>query len=93
MRALRYTNGIPTTPLLFLMRQAGLPGRDWPHVARAVHLAGEFAVTELFAMHFRDREMCERFVAEATADGVSAKVNCPAARGQRFVVAKRGRGR
>ena len=72
---------------------AGLPGRDWPHVARAVHLAGEFAVTELFAMHFRDREMCERFVAEVTADGVSAKVNCPAARGQRFVVAKRGRDR
>jgi len=37
--------------------------------------------------------MCERFVAEMAAEGVSAEVKCPTARGQRFVVAKGGSGR
>jgi L-ascorbate metabolism protein UlaG (beta-lactamase superfamily) len=72
---------------------AGLPGHRWPHLARAVHLAREFDVPVLFSMHFRDREMCERFVAEVAAQGVSAEVKCPTARGQRFVVAKGGSGR
>ncbi len=71
---------------------SGLPGRRWPHLARAVHLAREFAVPELFAMHFRDREMCETFVAEVAADGVTAEVHCPTAPGQRFVVMKGGGG-
>jgi L-ascorbate metabolism protein UlaG (beta-lactamase superfamily) len=72
---------------------AGLPGHRWPHVARAVHLAREFAVPVLFPTHFRDREMCESFVADVAAEGVSAEVECPTARGQRFVVAKGGGGR
>jgi L-ascorbate metabolism protein UlaG (beta-lactamase superfamily) len=72
---------------------AGYPDRRWPHLARAVHLAREFDVPILFAMHFRDREMCESFVAEVAAEGVSAEVKCPTARGQRFVVAKGGGGR
>jgi L-ascorbate metabolism protein UlaG (beta-lactamase superfamily) len=72
---------------------AGLPGYSWPHVSRAVHLAREFDVPVLFPMHFRDRGMCEGFVAEVAAEGVSAAVKCPTARGQRFVVAKGGRGR
>jgi L-ascorbate metabolism protein UlaG (beta-lactamase superfamily) len=72
---------------------AGLPGRSWPHVSRAVHLAREFDVPVLFAMHFRDREMCEGFVAEVAAEGVSSEVKCPMARGQRFVVAKGSKGR
>ena len=67
---------------------AGLPGYRWPHVARAVHLAREFDVPVLFPIHFRDGEMCEGFVAEVAAEGVSAEVKCPTARGQRFVVAK-----
>lgn len=71
---------------------SGLPGDRWPHVSRAVHLAREFDTPELFAMHFRDREMCDGFVAEVAADGVSAEVRCPTARGQPFVVAKGGRG-
>jgi L-ascorbate metabolism protein UlaG (beta-lactamase superfamily) len=65
---------------------SGLPDRRWPHLARAVHLAREFAVPVLFPMHFRDREMCESFVAEVAADGVSAEVECPTTRGQRFLV-------
>jgi L-ascorbate metabolism protein UlaG (beta-lactamase superfamily) len=72
---------------------AGLPGRRWPHVSRAVHLAREFDVRVLFPMHFRDLEMCEGFVAEVVAEGVGAEVKCPTARGQRFVVPKGGRGR
>jgi L-ascorbate metabolism protein UlaG (beta-lactamase superfamily) len=72
---------------------AGLPGHRWPHVARAVHLARQFDVPVLFPIHFRDREMCEIFVAEVAAEGVSAEVKCPTARGQRFVVTKTGRGR
>ncbi|UCG88030.1 MAG: hypothetical protein JSW71_05655, partial [Gemmatimonadota bacterium] len=32
---------------------SGLPGHEWPHLARAVHLAREFDVPSLFAMHFR----------------------------------------
>ena len=67
---------------------AGYPDREWPHVARAVHLAREFDVPVLYAMHFRDAEMCETFVAEVAAEGVSAEVECPTAGGQRFVVAK-----
>ena len=67
---------------------AGLPGHSWPHVSRAVHLAREFDVPVLFPMHFRDREMCEGFVAEVAAEGVSAEVKCPTARGQQFIVAK-----
>ena len=69
---------------------SGLPDRRWPHLARAVHLAREFAVPVLFPMHFRDREMCESFVADVAAEGVSAEVKCPTARGQRFVVVKGG---
>ena len=65
---------------------AGYPGHEWPHVSRAVHLAREFDVPVLFPMHFRDREMCEGFVAEVAAEGVSAEVRCPTARGQRFIV-------
>jgi L-ascorbate metabolism protein UlaG (beta-lactamase superfamily) len=72
---------------------AGLPGHRWPHLARAAHLAREFDVPVLFSMHFRDGEMCERFVAEMAAEGVSAEVKCPTARGQRFAVAKGGSGR
>jgi L-ascorbate metabolism protein UlaG (beta-lactamase superfamily) len=72
---------------------AGLPGHRWPHVARAVHLAREFDVPVLFPTHFRDRAMCETFVAEVAAEGVSAEVRCPMARGQQFVVAKTSRGR
>jgi L-ascorbate metabolism protein UlaG (beta-lactamase superfamily) len=71
---------------------AGYPDRRWPHLARAVHLAREFDVPVLFPIHFRDREMCESFVAEVAAEGVSAEVECPTARGQRFVVAKGDRG-
>jgi L-ascorbate metabolism protein UlaG (beta-lactamase superfamily) len=69
---------------------AGIGNRRWPHLARAVHLAREFAVPVLFPMHFRDREMCEGFVAEVAADGVTAAVECPTAPGQRFTVAKGG---
>lgn len=65
---------------------SALPGSSWPHVSRAVHLAREFDVPALFPIHFRDDEMCEGFVAEVAAEGVSAKVPCPTARGQRFVV-------
>jgi hypothetical protein len=54
---------------------------------------GKRDVPVLFPMHFRDREMCESFVADVTAEGVSADVKCPTARGQRFVEAKGGRGR
>jgi L-ascorbate metabolism protein UlaG (beta-lactamase superfamily) len=71
---------------------SGLPDRRWPHLARAVHLAREFDVPVLFPMHFRDREMCESFVAEVAAEGVTAEVKCPTARGQRFVVERGGRG-
>ena len=69
---------------------SGLPGHEWPHVARAAHLAREFDVPVLFAMHFRDGAMCAGFVAEMAAEGVSAEIECPTARGQRFVVAKAG---
>jgi hypothetical protein len=72
---------------------AGLPGRQWPHLARAVHLAREFDVPVLFAMHHRDRAMCEGFVAEVAAEGVTARVECPTTPGQRFVVAKGDEGR
>jgi L-ascorbate metabolism protein UlaG (beta-lactamase superfamily) len=72
---------------------AGLPGHRWPHLARALHLAREFDVPVLFPMHFRDRVMCESFVANVATEGVSAEVKCPTARGQRFVVAKGGGGR
>ncbi|UCC81957.1 MAG: MBL fold metallo-hydrolase [Gemmatimonadota bacterium] len=68
---------------------SGLPGHEWPHLGRAVHLAREFEVPQLFAMHFRDSEMCEDFAAEVAAEGTSADVICPTARGQSFVVAKR----
>jgi L-ascorbate metabolism protein UlaG (beta-lactamase superfamily) len=67
---------------------AGLPGHEWPHLARAVHLAREFDMQVLFPIHFRDREMCEDFVAEVAAEGVTAEVKCPTARGQRFVVVR-----
>jgi L-ascorbate metabolism protein UlaG (beta-lactamase superfamily) len=66
----------------------GYPDRRWPHVDRAVHLAREFDVPVLFPFHFRDLAMCESFVAEVAADGVTAEVKCPTTRGQRFVVAK-----
>ena len=69
---------------------AGFPDRRWPHVSRAVHLAREFDVPVLFPIHFRDAEMCADFVAEVVAEGVSAEVKCPAARGERFVVEKGG---
>ena len=69
---------------------AGFPDRRWPHVARTVHLAREFDVPVLFPMHFRDREMCDGFVAEVAAEGVGAEVTCPMARGQRFMVTKGG---
>jgi L-ascorbate metabolism protein UlaG (beta-lactamase superfamily) len=69
---------------------AGYPDRRWPHLARAVHLAREFDVPVLFPMHHRDREMCEDFAAEVVAEGVTAEVTCPTARGQRFVVVKGG---
>jgi L-ascorbate metabolism protein UlaG (beta-lactamase superfamily) len=69
---------------------SALPGKSWPHVSRAVHLAREFDVPVLFPIHFRDLEMCEGFVAEVAAEGVTAEVTCPTARGQRFVVAKGG---
>ncbi len=72
---------------------AGYPDREWPHLARAVHLAREFEVPVLFPMHFRDQTMCEDFVAEVAEEGVSAEVTCPSARGQRFVVVKGGKGR
>jgi L-ascorbate metabolism protein UlaG (beta-lactamase superfamily) len=72
---------------------AGVPSHSWPHLARAVHLAREFAVPVLFPMHFRDREMCESFVGDVAAEGVSAVVKCPTARGQRFVVAQGRSGR
>lgn len=65
---------------------AGIGDRAWPHSARAVHLAHEFDVPVLFPMHFRDREMCDGFVAEVAADGVTAEVRCPTRAGQRFVV-------
>jgi L-ascorbate metabolism protein UlaG (beta-lactamase superfamily) len=68
----------------------GAPSHRWPHLARAVHLAREFDVPVLFPMHFRDRQMCEDFVADVAAEGVSAEVTCPTARGQRFVVTKDG---
>jgi L-ascorbate metabolism protein UlaG (beta-lactamase superfamily) len=70
---------------------SGIPSHRWPHLARAVHLVREFDVPVLFAMHFRDRAMCEGFVADVAAEGVSAEVECPTVRGQRFVVAKGGR--
>lgn len=69
---------------------AGIGNRQWPHLARAVHLAREFAVPVLFPMHFRDQAMCQEFVTEIAADGVTADVPCPTAPGQRFVVAKDG---
>lgn len=69
---------------------SGLPGSEWPHVGRAVRLARQFDVPMLFAMHFRDRQMCEAFVAEVAAEGVTAEVTCPTARGQQFVVTKDG---
>jgi L-ascorbate metabolism protein UlaG (beta-lactamase superfamily) len=72
---------------------SGLPGSAWPHLDRAAHLAREFDVPTLFAMHFRDGEMCDTFVAEVAAEGVSAEVVCPTARGERFVVTKGGEGR
>jgi L-ascorbate metabolism protein UlaG (beta-lactamase superfamily) len=72
---------------------AGYPDRRWPHLARAVHLAREFDVPVMFPMHVRDREMCERFVAEVAAEGVTAEVTCPTTRGQRFEVARGGGGR
>ena len=43
---------------------SGLPGKEWPHLSRAVHLAREFDVPVLFPMHFRDDAMCGEFVAE-----------------------------
>ena len=67
---------------------AGLPGHRWPHVSRAVHLASEFDLPVLFAMHFRDPAMCADFVAEVVAEGVTVEIKCPTSRGQRFVVAK-----
>jgi L-ascorbate metabolism protein UlaG (beta-lactamase superfamily) len=66
----------------------GVPSHRWSHLARAVHLASEFDVPVLFPMHFRDREMCDGFVADVAAEGVSAEVICPTVRGQRFVVEK-----
>jgi len=66
----------------------GVPSHRWSHLARAVHLANEFDVPMLFPMHFRDLEMCEGFVADVAAEGVSAEVICPTARGQRFVLEK-----
>jgi L-ascorbate metabolism protein UlaG (beta-lactamase superfamily) len=69
---------------------SGYPGRDWPHLARAVHLAREFEVPVLFPMHFRDEAMCEDFVAAVAGEVVSTTVTCPTARGQRFVVTKGG---
>ncbi len=71
---------------------SGIPTHRWPHLARSVHLAREFEVPVLFPMHFRDREMCESFAAEVAAEGVSAEVRCPQARGQRFVMVKGGGG-
>lgn len=68
----------------------GAPTHRWPHLARAVHMTREFRVPVLFPMHFRDQEMCRSFVADVAAEGVSAQVTCPTARGQRFVVAKGG---
>jgi L-ascorbate metabolism protein UlaG (beta-lactamase superfamily) len=67
---------------------SGIPDRNWPHLGRAVHLAREFAVPVLFPMHFRDGEMCEAFVVEVAAEGVSSKVVCPTERGQRFGIVK-----
>lgn len=67
---------------------SGLPGKEWPHLSRAVHLAREFDVPVLFPMHFRDNAMCEEFVAEVVAEGVIAEIKCPTSQGQRFVVAK-----
>jgi hypothetical protein len=72
---------------------SALPGGDWPHLARTVHLAREFNVPVLFAIHFRDDEMCQRFVAETAAEGVSAEVQCPTTRGQRFAVTTGGSAR
>ncbi len=69
---------------------SGIPSHRWPHLARAVHLAREFEVPMLFAMHFRDGEMCEGFVSDVAAEDVNAEVICPTARGQRYVVAKGG---
>ena len=76
------------TDRIDLAFEIGAPTHRWPHLARAVHLAREFDVPVMFPMHFRDLEMCESFVADVKAEGVSAEVNCPTARGQRFVVAK-----
>lgn len=70
----------------------GAPTHRWPHLARAVHMVREFRVPVLLSMHFRDQEMCRSFMADVAAEGVSAQVLCPTARGQRFVVAKGGRG-
>jgi len=70
----------------------GAPSHRWPHLARAVHLAREFDVPVLFAMHFRDLEMCEDFANDVSAEGVSAEVPCATAPGQRFAVAKIGGG-
>jgi hypothetical protein len=69
----------------------GLPERSWPNLDLAVHLACEFNVPLLFPMHYRDREVCESLAAEVAAEGVSAEVKCPTARGQRFLVAKGSR--
>ena len=71
----------------------GAPTHGWPHLARAVHMAREFQVPVLFPMHFRDQQMCRSFVADVAAEGVTAPVLCPTARGQRFVVEKGGGGR
>ena len=66
----------------------GVPSHRWSHLARAVHLAREFDVPVLFPMHFRDREMCEGFVVDVAAEGVSAEVLCPTSPGQRSVLDK-----
>ena len=69
---------------------SGIPNRAWPHFDRAVHLAREFDVPILFPMHFPDDATCEEFAIQFAAEGVSARVRCPTARGDRFVVAKGG---
>ena len=66
----------------------GAPTHRWPHLARAVHMAREFRVPVLFAMHFRDQEMCRSFAADVAAEGEDAQVVCPTTRGQRFVVGR-----
>ncbi len=66
----------------------GVPSHRWPHLDRAVHLTREFAVPVLFAMHFPDLEACESFATDMGAEGATAEVKCPAARGEKFVVTK-----